>query len=319
MSEKEVRNILNYYYESIKNDKYLKKHFKDYKDLLFGVEEYPLKEGPLRYFSNDEIITLVGNFLKEYYPDLYDTYLLHSKLKLAIYPKKDLEEYIGMSKEEILTTKKKLPPLTLEEAKALLSGEGYYDYILKDINIVSTNDINTAITLIHEYTHKIYDDFNSKQNTECFYLYTEYLAYLNSFYFGDYLESLGYFSDYEISNGILFDNIMAASDIFMLMDDYYKKKPLEETDFELITECLKEDYIPLNDYHHLIAFLTAFHNYQETKDIDLSKRCDILAKDLSKTVDSKVMAETGLDLQDKRLIKKYTKKKSEIFFCRKTY
>ena len=305
MSEKEMRNILNYYYEGIKNDKYLKKHFKEYKDLLFGVGEYPLYEGPLRYFSNDEIIDLVGNFLKKYYPKLYADYLLYSKTKLVIYPKKDLEEYIGMSEQEILATKKKLPPLTLEEAKSLLGGEGYYDYILNDINIASTNNINTAITLIHEYTHKLHYAFNCKQNTECYYVYTEYLSYLNSFYFGDYLENLGYISDFEISNSLLFDDVMNASDVFMLMDDYYKKELVDETDFEIIAECLKEDYVPLNDYDHLIALLMAFHNYQETKEIDLSKRCDMLAKDLSKIVDSKVMAETGLDLQDKRLIKKY--------------
>ena len=64
-----IRSELIDIYSDIKKYKYLKKNYYNYRRLLLTLNNTKKKDnnGPLRYFSNDGILSLVSKYLESYF------------------------------------------------------------------------------------------------------------------------------------------------------------------------------------------------------------------------------------------------------------
>ena len=303
ISEKIIaRHFLISVYSEIERDPFLSLYYQEYHDTLENIKlTYDRRINMQSNITTEESFTLLGEYLKEFYPVFYDYYQTHRKEKVVIYDRELLYNYIN-KKDNLLNYD--VPFLTIEEARDLLIGEALYNSKSNIIMATNYHNLRLACNLIHEYTHLFHFSLTSNYDNESFLnLYSEYLAYLNTFYFQEYLETLGYSKDtamvYRDSTAIIEQEI----NIFKLTDKFYQTGELSSEDFTKLSKALASHNIPLLDYEHIIAYLMADYNYKTTKEKPLTERCLDLDFALEKIVNKRLLRETGLDLQDKRLLK----------------
>lgn len=305
-----IRSGLIDIYSDIKNYKYLKKNYYDYRRLLLTLSDTKKKDnnGPLRYLSNDEILSLISKYLDSYFNCYTKDF---AKTPIFMYDFNTLIKYSNANDEDKLNDEFKYISLTKEEAEELLIVKGVTDFVFNDIKVVNYKNILTSLTMIHEYTHKIHNDNNNHGYREAWFIFSEYLAYYNELLFKEYLKSLGYQSDISIA---INDNLITTRGqikLFKLMDDLYHGKNISLKDLRIIDTSMELDNVPLYDYPHIIAYLASITKYEETKNLSLSSRTKELNHLLKVNINKSVMRENYLDINDsdtvKRLIMNFNK------------
>ena len=191
-----------------------------------------------------------------------------------------------------------------EEAEDLLIVKGITDFVFNDIKVVNYKNISTSLGIIHEYTHKIHNNNDNNKYTEEWFIFSEYLAYYNELLFKEYLESLGYKSDVTIAINSNLITTRGQIKLFKLMDDLYHGKNVSLKDLRIIDASMELDNIPLFDYPHLIAYLASITKYEETKNLSLLDRTKELNELLSTSINSKVIKENYLDINDSETVKR---------------
>ena len=88
------------------------------------------------------------------------------------------------------------------------------------------------------------------------------------------------------------------------MDDLYHGKDVSLKDLIIIDASMELDNIPLYDYPHLIAYLASITKYEETKNLSLLDRTKELNELLSTSINSKVIKENYLDINDSETVKR---------------
>ena len=305
-----IRSELIDIYSDIKKYKYLKKKYYDYRRLLLTLSDTKKKDnnGPLRYLSNDEILSLVSKYLDSYFNCYTKDF---AKTPIFMYDIDTLIKYSNASDEDKLNDEFENISLTKEEAEDLLIAKGVTDFVFNDIKVVNYKNILTSLTMIHEYTHIIYNNNSNYKYTEEWFIFSEYLAYYNELLFKEYLKSLGYQADISIA---INDNLITTRGqikLFKLMDDLYHGKNISLKDLRIIDISMELDNIPLYDYPHIIAYLASITKYEETKNLSLSSRTKELNELLKVNINKSVMRENYLDINDsdtvKRLIMNFNK------------
>ncbi len=298
-----IRSELIDIYSDIKKYKYLKKNYYDYRRLLLTLSDTKKKDnnGPLRYLSNDEILSLVSKYLNNFFNCYTKDF---AKTSIFMYDIDTLIKYSNASDEDKLNDEFKYISLTKEEVENLLIAKGVTDFVFNDIKVVNYKNISTSLTMIHEYTHKIHNDNNNHGYREAWFIFSEFLAYYNELLFKEYLESLGYKSDISIA---INDNLITTRvqiKLFKLMDDLYHGKNISLKDLRIIDTSMELDNIPLYDYFHIIAYLASITKYAETKNLSLKERTKELNQLLSLNINSSVMNRNYLNIKDKSNVKK---------------
>lgn len=298
-----IRSELIDIYSDIKKYKYLKKKYYDYRRLLLTLSDTKKKDnnGPLRYLSNDEILSLVSKYLDSYFNCYTKDF---AKTPIFMYDIDTLIKYSNASDEDKLNDEFKYISLTKEEAEELLIVKGVTDFVFNDIKVVNYKNILTSLTMIHEYTHKIHNDNNNHGYREAWFIFSEYLAYYNELLFKEYLKSLGYQSDISIA---INDNLITTRGqikLFKLMDDLYHGKNISLKDLRIIDTSMELDNVPLYDYSHIIAYLASITKYEETKNLSLSSRTKELNHLLKVNINKSVMRENYLDINDSNTVKR---------------
>lgn len=296
-----IRSELIDIYGNIKTDKYLKKNYYNYRRLLLTLNNTKKKDnnGPLRYFSNDEILSLVSKYLESYFNCYTKDFV---KTTILMYDVDTLLKYTNASDEDKLNDEFKYISLTKEEAEELLIVKGVTDLVYNDIKVVNYKNILTSLDIAHEYTHKIHND-NNNGYREAWFVFSEYLAYYNELLFKEYLESLGYKSDVSIAINSNLITTREQIKLFKLMDDLYRGKDIGLKELRIVDTNMQLDNIPLFDYHHLIAFLASITKYEETKNLSLLDKTKELNELLKTSINSKVMKENYLDINDSETVK----------------
>lgn len=294
-----IRSELIDIYGNIKTDKYLKKNYYNYRKLLLSLSDMKKQDnnGPLRYFSNDEILYLVSNYLDSYFNCYTKDF---AKTTILMYDVDTLLKYSNASDEDKLNDEFKY---IKEEAEDLLIAKGVTDFVFNDIKVVNYKNISTSLGITHEYTHKLHNNSNYKYTEEWF-IFSEYLAYYNELLFKEYLESLGYKSDVTIAINSNLITTRGQIKLFKLMDDLYHGKNVSLKDLRIIDASMELDNIPLFDYPHLIAYLASITKYEETKNLSLLDRTKELNELLSTSINSKVIKENYLDINDSETVKR---------------
>ena len=299
-----IRSELIDIYSNIKIDKYLKKNYYNYRKLLLSLSDMKKKDnnGPLRYFSNDEILSLVNKYLDSYFNCYTKDF---AKTTILMYDVDTLLKYSNASDEDKLNDEFKYISLTKEEAENLLIAKGVTDFVFNDIKVVNYKNISTSLSITHEYTHKIHNNNdNNNKYTEEWFIFSEYLAYYNELLFKEYLESLGYKSDVTIAINSNLITTRGQIKLFKLMDDLYHGKDVSLKDLIIIDASMELDNIPLYDYPHLIAYLASITKYEETKNLSLLDRTKELNELLSTSINSKAIKENYLDINDSETVKR---------------
>ncbi|HIR58939.1 MAG TPA: hypothetical protein IAB38_02715 [Candidatus Onthousia excrementipullorum] len=299
-----IRSELIDIYGNIKTDKYLKKNYYNYRKLLLSLSDMKKKDnnGPLRYFSNDEILSLVNKYLDSYFNCYTKDF---AKTTILMYDVDTLLKYSNASDEDKLNDEFKYISLTKEEAENLLIAKGVTDFVFNDIKVVNYKNISTSLSITHEYTHKIHNNNdNNNKYTEEWFIFSEYLAYYNELLFKEYLESLGYKSDVTIAINSNLITTRGQIKLFKLMDDLYHGKDVSLKDLIIIDASMELDNIPLYDYPHLIAYLASITKYEETKNLSLLDRTKELNELLSTSINSKAIKENYLDINDSETVKR---------------
>ena len=123
-----IRSELIDIYSDIKKYKYLKKNYYDYRRLLLTLSDINRKDnnGPLRYFSNDEILSLVSKYLDSYFNCYTKDF---DKTTISMYDVDILLKYSNASDEDKLNDEFKYISLTKEESDDLLIARGIIDFI----------------------------------------------------------------------------------------------------------------------------------------------------------------------------------------------
>lgn len=296
-----IRSELIDIYSDIKKYKYLKKNYYNYRRLLLTLNNTKKKDnnGPLRYFSNDEILSLVSKYLESYFNCYTKDFV---KTTILMYDVDTLLKYTNASDEDKLNDEFKYISLTKEEAEELLIVKGVTDLVYNDIKVVNYKNILTSLDIAHEYTHKIHND-NNNGYREAWFVFSEYLAYYNELLFKEYLESLGYKSDVSIAINSNLITTREQIKLFKLMDDLYRGKDIGLKELRIVDTNMQLDNIPLFDYHHLIAFLASITKYEETKNLSLLDKTKELNELLKTSINSKVMKENYLDINDSETVK----------------
>ena len=147
----------------------------------------------------------------------------------------------------------------------------------------------------------LYDNNNGYR--EAWFVFSEYLAYYNELLFKEYLESLGYKSDVSIAINSNLITTREQIKLFKLMDDLYRGKDIGLKELRIVDTNMQLDNIPLFDYHHLIAFLASITKYEETKNLSLLDKTKELNELLKTSINSKVMKENYLDINDSETVK----------------
>lgn len=296
-----IRSELIDIYSDIKKYKYLKKNYYNYRRLLLTLNNTKKKDnnGPLRYFSNDGILSLVSKYLESYFNCYTKDFV---KTTILMYDVDTLLKYTNASDEDKLNDEFKYISLTKEEAEELLIVKGVTDLVYNDIKVVNYKNILTSLDIAHEYTHKIHND-NNNGYREAWFVFSEYLAYYNELLFKEYLESLGYKSDVSIAINSNLITTREQIKLFKLMDDLYRGKNIGLKELRIVDTNMQLDNIPLFDYHHLIAFLASITKYEETKNLSLLDKTKELNKLLKTSINSKVMKENYLDINDSETVK----------------
>lgn len=88
------------------------------------------------------------------------------------------------------------------------------------------------------------------------------------------------------------------------MDDLYHGKDVSLKDLRIIDTSMELDNIPLFDYPHLIAHLASITKYEETKNLSLLDRTKELNELLSTSINSKVIKENYLVINDSNTVKR---------------
>ena len=300
MDRELIRDELKDYYNDIKEDKFLRKNFYKYKDLLFKLNDVRKRsfEGPLRYFSYDELIEILKKYFEKYFGEFLDTDIKSYDLSLVI-------DYINASDEETFSDKFNDIDLSREEAFDLMISEAYYDCVLNDIKVINYNNLMTDLSISHEYAHKIHNNRSLNNNTIDFYIYSEYLAYYNMFLFADYLKELGYLSDALISLGNDYITINEQIKLFKIMDDIYRGINVDNSTLKIIDYNIDIGNVPLLDYAHIFAYLASKNKYEETKNMHLMERCKELNRMFSLDINKSNLDMVGLNIDNKELVKKY--------------
>ena len=298
-----IRSGLIDIYSDIKKYKYLRKKYYDYRRLLLTLSDTKKKDnnGPLRYLSNDEILSLVSKYLDSYFNCYTKDF---AKTPIFMYDIDTLIKYSNASDEDKLNDEFENISLTKEEAEELLIVKGVTDFVFNDIKVVNYKNILTSLTMIHEYTHKIHNDNNNHGYREAWFIFSEYLAYYNELLFKEYLKSLGYQSDISIA---INDNLITTRGqikLFKLMDDLYHGKNISLKDLRIIDTSMELDNVPLYDYSHIIAYLASITKYEETKNLSLSSRTKELNHLLKVNINKSVMRENYLDINDSNTVKR---------------
>ena len=295
-----IRSELIDIYGNIKTDKYLKKNHYNYRKLLLSLSEMKKQDnnGPLRYFSNDEILSLVSNYLDSYFNCYTKDF---AKTTILMYDVDTLLKYSNASDEDKLNDEFKY---IKEEAEDLLIVKGITDFVFNDIKVVNYKNISTSLGIIHEYTHKIHNNNDNNKYTEEWFIFSEYLAYYNELLFKEYLESLGYKSDVTIAINSNLITTRGQIKLFKLMDDLYHGKDVSLKDLRIIDTSMELDNIPLFDYSHIIAYLASITKYEETKSLSLEEKAKELNQLLSININSNVMNKNYLNIKDKSSVKK---------------
>ena len=298
-----IRSELIDIYSDIKKYKYLKKKYYDYRRLLLTLSDTKKKDnnGPLRYLSNDEILSLVSKYLDSYFNCYTKDF---AKTPIFMYDIDTLIKYSNASDEDKLNDEFENISLTKEEAEDLLIVKGVTDFVFNDIKVINYKNILTSLGITHEYTHIIYNNNSNYKYTEEWFIFSEYLAYYNELLFKEYLESLGYKSDVSIA---INDNLIATRvqiKLFKLIDDLYHGKDISLKDLRIIDISMELDNIPLYDYPHIIAYLASITKYAETKNLSLKERTKELNQLLSLNINSSVMNRNYLNIKDKSNVKK---------------
>lgn len=298
-----IRSELIDIYGNIKTDKYLKKNYYNYRKLLLSLSNMKKQDnnGPLRYFSNDEILSLVSKYLDSYFNCYTKDF---AKTTILMYDVDTLLKYSNASDEDKLNDEFKYISLTKEEAENLLIAKGVTDFVFNDIKVVNYKNISTSLGITHEYTHKIHNNNSNYKYTEEWFIFSEYLAYYNELLFKEYLESLGYKSDVTIAINSNLITTRGQIKLFKLMDDLYHGKDVSLKDLRIIDTSMELDNIPLYDYPHLIAYLASITKYEETKNLSLLDRTKELNELLSTSINSKVIKENYLDINDSNTVKR---------------
>ena len=299
-----IRSELIDIYSNIKIDKYLKKNYYNYRKLLLSLSDMKKQDnnGPLRYFSNDEILSLVSNYLDSYFNCYTKDF---AKTTILMYDVDTLLKYSNASDEDKLNDEFKYISLTKEEAENLLIAKGVTDFVFNDIKVVNYKNISTSLSITHEYTHKIHNNNdNNNKYTEEWFIFSEYLVYYNELLFKEYLESLGYKSDVTIAINSNLITTRGQIKLFKLMDDLYHGKDVSLKDLIIIDASMELDNIPLYDYPHLIAYLASITKYEETKNLSLLDRTKELNELLSTSINSKAIKENYLDINDSETVKR---------------
>lgn len=296
-----IRSELIDIYSDIKKYKYLKKNYYNYRRLLLTLNNTKKKDnnGPLRYFSNDGILSLVSKCLESYFNCYTKDFV---KTTILMYDVDTLLKYTNASDEDKLNDEFKYISLTKEEAEELLIVKGVTDLVYNDIKVVNYKNILTSLDIAHEYTHKIHND-NNNGYREAWFVFSEYLAYYNELLFKEYLESLGYKSDVSIAINSNLITTREQIKLFKLMDDLYRGKDIGLKELRIVDTNMQLDNIPLFDYHHLIAFLASITKYEETKNLSLLDKTKELNELLKTSINSKVMKENYLDINDSETVK----------------
>ena len=300
MDRELIRDELKDYYNDIKEDKFLRKNFYKYKELLFKLNDARKRcfEGPLRYFPYEELIEILKKYFEKYFGEFSDTDITAYDLSLVI-------DYINASDEETFSDRFNDINLSREEAFDLMISEASYDYVLNDIKVINYNNLMTALSVSHEYAHKIHNNRALNNNSIDFYIYSEYLAYYNMFLFADYLKELGYLSDTLISLGNDYINTNEQIRLFKIMDDVYRGIGVDDSTLEIIDYNIDIGNVPLLDYAHILAYLASKNKYEETKDMSLIERCEELNKMFSLDINKSNLDMVGLNIDNKELVKKY--------------
>ena len=255
-----IRSELIDIYGNIKTDKYLKKNYYNYRKLLLCLSDMKKQDnnGPLRYFSNDEILSLVSNYLDSYFNCYTKDF---AKTTILMYDVDTLLKYSNASDEDKLNDEFKYISLTKEEAEDLLIVKGITDFVFNDIKVVNYKNILTSLGITHEYTHKIHNNSNL-------------------------ITTRGQIK------------------LFKLMDDLYHGKDVSLKYLRIIDTSMELDNIPLFDYPHIIAYLASITKYEETKNLSLLDRTKELNELLSTSINSKVIKENYLDINDSNTVKR---------------
>ena len=95
------------------------------------------------------------------------------------------------------------------------------------------------------------------------------------------------------------------------MDGLYHGKDISLKNLRIIDISMELDNIPLFDYSHIIAYLASITKYEDTKNLSLLDRTKELNQLLETNINSKVMQENFLNINDsdtvKRLIMNFNK------------
>ena len=290
-------------YARLKDDPFLNDNYVVYRELLYSLNtNYNFEVSLLREITNQEIFHLVGDYLKDYFPKYYQAFLNTS---INLYDCYLLCQYLNASEEDLLSDKYKDIKLTKLEAEDLLISLGRYDYIFDDIAIINNHTIGTCLTLIHEYTHRIHYQENKNINHSYYALYSEFLAYYNTFLFSEYLIEKGYNKlELKLAFQEKYLKIIEEIKIFKLMDSFYYQKQLSPLELLVVIDSLEKEIIPILDYPHILAFIVSKSKYEEFRERPLNLRVKDLAFLLKNDIDGVLLTKTFLNLQDKTLVKK---------------
>ena len=145
-----IRSELIDIYGNIKTDKYLKKNYYNYRKLLLCLSDMKKQDnnGPLRYFSNDEILSLVSNYLDSYFNCYTKDF---AKTTILMYDVDTLLKYSNASDEDKLNDEFKYISLTKEETEDLLIAKGVTDFVFNDIKVINYKNILTSLLRTMEY------------------------------------------------------------------------------------------------------------------------------------------------------------------------
>lgn len=298
----DIRSYLNVIYAMILNeDKYLRKIYYNYKELLLQINSNScenLKESS--FITRENALLFVERYLKTYFEEFY---LDFKKTNIEIYDIDILKKYISASNDIKLSREFKNINLTKGEASALITSFGCADFVFNNIQLIDDNNVNTALTLIHEYTHIIHNKNSNNKYTASWYVFSEYLAYYNQLLFKEYLESLNI--DISCDNYVALTN--EQINLFKLMNSFYHGENISNENLEIIITNIKNENIPLCDYEHIIAFIASITKYEETRELSLYDRVSEVKSLLKENLNKFIIKDNYLDIRDRETVKKLIK------------
>lgn len=270
-------------YSEINNSKFLKRYGKEYVNILRSLRKNVYFQGVKGYLSKDEIYQLCFEFLYHCFSkNMAEQFRNSLKKHINLYTKEEIVNAIYIMENDpnavyLLSNVK----LSLSEAYDLLESRGTFWYSSEDfwaINVLTTLDVSTAMTLMHEWGHRLYESYS---HPKCFEssVYEEAFAFYNSYLLFEYCKKNGMSYDAKLaleeidySNGCSIDDFRYIESIVL----HLKEKPQKDVLYEM----RENEAFALNNYHHILGHLLAKYLYYDNENVPFDQKCDLLISEI---------------------------------------